>query len=906
MPISSKFGAEEFLYRLQNDLHEIAALSTSEAVLRKIESLNSEVQSALNNDEFLKKNGQLIQREAAQLRALYSQSPDPIMLLDLPTRKFTACNQAALQLFGFESEEAFTKLGPWDLSPPFQEDGTESSVGAQQRIAQAMTEGHSFFEWLHVKKDKSLAFCTVLLSKISVGEKDFLQATVRDITKEKNAKNALEYLIKSLDDIVFEIDQTKRFANVWAKDESKLFFPKEKIIGQLIEDILPPPMAAMLNDALDRARNQIAPATFEYTDPFNTKNGLPIWYRAKIIRQDRAAQKEVFTLVISEISAEKNAQEEQKKSAKELANFFDVALEMLCIAGYDGFFKKLNPAWSKTLGYSQEELMSRPFSDFIHPDDLQATAKEMEILTKGVPTVRFENRYRAKDGSYRYLSWATTPDPQTGLLFAAAHDITEERKREAELRQLLEAIERAAIVSITDRDGTILKVNDNFCAISGFSMSELLGNNHRILRSGAQAPGFYRSMWSSISKGNVWVGDLENRAKDGRHYNLQMVITPLTGPLGEVERHFAIAFDTTRQKESERLLFEAQRVAILGSWVLNLKNGKLQWSEQMHFIFGDNDTDQVPDFGRCLDIMHPDDKNAWKSAYNRCITTGSSFKLRIRILLPDNGLKWIECLGEGRFNADKELISVSGTCQDITNLMIAEERAKLERAMSLQSSKLASLGEMSAGIAHEINNPLAIISGNLHILSVRTLPEENYRAKIDSITKAVDRIAIIVRGLKKFSRTSDKKEVSVHSLRDIIDEAVVLTGANAQRNTVDLEIDCGKDICIECDEIEIEQVLVNLINNGIDAVKDSVVRKVLVKCFVEEDTAVMQVIDSGPGISIDVRNRLFQPFFTTKPVGQGTGLGLAIVRGILEEHGATIALNVQVPNTCFEVRFKKS
>ena len=215
MPINSKFGAEEFLHRLQKDLHEIAALSTSEIVLRKIESLNSEVQTALNEDDFLKKNGQLIQREAAQLRALYTQSSDSIMIIEPPTWKFTACNQAALKLFGLESEDAFKKLGPWDLSPQFQEDGTESMVGAQQRIAQAMAEGHSYFEWMHAKIDKSPISCTVLLSKVVVGEKEFLQATVRDITNEKNTKLALDYLIRSLDDIVFEIDHSKRFSNVW-------------------------------------------------------------------------------------------------------------------------------------------------------------------------------------------------------------------------------------------------------------------------------------------------------------------------------------------------------------------------------------------------------------------------------------------------------------------------------------------------------------------------------------------------------------------------------------------------------------------------------------------------------------------------------------------------------------------
>lgn len=108
---------------------------------------------------------------------------------------------------------------------------------------------------------------------------------------------------------------------------------------------------------------------------------------------------------------------------------------------------------------------------------------------------------------------------------------------------------------------------------------------------------------------------------------------------------------------------------------------------------------------------------------------------------------------------------------------------------------------------------------------------------------------------------------------------------------------------IFCDGVEIEQVLVNLVNNSI-AVKDSPGEKwVKIKAFDDNGEVVVQVMDSGVGLSVDLEAKLFQPFFTTKPIGEGTGLGLSIAKGILDQHGASIAVNRQVSNTCFEIRF---
>ena len=107
----------------------------------------------------------------------------------------------------------------------------------------------------------------------------------------------------------------------------------------------------------------------------------------------------------------------------EYRRFFDVSVDMLCIAGTDGYFKRTNPAFEKTLGWSTEQLLSRPFFDLVHPDDIESTQREVEKLAQGITTLSFENRFRCSDGSYKRLVWTSYPEPDTGLLYAIAYEV---------------------------------------------------------------------------------------------------------------------------------------------------------------------------------------------------------------------------------------------------------------------------------------------------------------------------------------------------------------------------------------------------------------------------------------------------------------------------------------------------
>lgn len=139
--------------------------------------------------------------------------------------------------------------------------------------------------------------------------------------------------------------------------------------------------------------------------------------RAAVKREDEIG---FLALTFNEMADEL---EVRLTEAHEFQKFFEVSLKLLCIAGVDGYFKRTNPAFEKSLGWTSEQLLSRPFFDLVHPDDLQATKDEIESLSRGIPTISFVNRFRCADGSWKWLRWTSYPEPETGLLYASAREV---------------------------------------------------------------------------------------------------------------------------------------------------------------------------------------------------------------------------------------------------------------------------------------------------------------------------------------------------------------------------------------------------------------------------------------------------------------------------------------------------
>lgn len=271
----------------------------------------------------------------------------------------------------------------------------------------------------------------------------------------------------------------------------------------------------------------------------------------------------------------------------------------------------------------------------------------------------------------------------------------------------------------------------------------------------------------------------------------------------------------------------------------------------------------------------------------------------------DQTVAWIASL---IIVAGLALATVIASVQAVRNR--AEEIAKdiaadLERhrAATYHASKMSLLGEMAGGIAHEVNNPLAIIKGNTDILlkSVQAgnLDKAAVLERLLKVQKTVKRISDIVIGLRYFSRSGENLVKVPTSFKEIVNGVMELSGERIQKEGIELRLSSVPDVEVMAVGVQVQQVLMNLISNSIDAISDLDEKWIEIRFQIQVNQILTSVSDSGSGIPAEVAEKMLEPFYTTKEAGKGTGLGLSISKAIIEEHSGDFAYDKESPNTRF-------
>lgn len=238
------------------------------------------------------------------------------------------------------------------------------------------------------------------------------------------------------------------------------------------------------------------------------------------------------------------------------------------------------------------------------------------------------------------------------------------------------------------------------------------------------------------------------------------------------------------------------------------------------------------------------------------------------------------------------------------NLTQSQKRLQEQSVKLMHASRLASLGEMAGGIAHEINNPLTIIMGSLGFIqkNAGTSSEaERIIERVSRISGAALRIKNIVSGLFSFAEQSESLPFEKANARTVVEETLNFCMEKFRSSGIDVQSELASDLYFRGRANQVSQILLNLLNNSYDAIREANNKWIRVSLYKLGDTIAIEITDSGSGIPHEMQNRLFQPFATTKEVGKGTGLGLSIARGIARENGGDVAYLEKAPQTSFRI-----
>jgi len=610
--------------------------------------------------------------------------------------------------------------------------------------------------------------------------------------------------------------------------------------------------------------------------------------------------------------SEARADAERRRAGEDIDRFFSLSLDLLCIASTDAFFKQINPAWQRTLGYDDDELLEKPFVSFIHPDDLEATATEVVKLMGGAASVAFENRYRCKDGSYRWLLWKVAPLPDQGLMYAVARDNTD-RKRVEQASARLAAIVDSSVDAIIGAglDGVIASWNRGAEQIFGYRPEEIIGRSIGVLAPSDD------DAWDDLlvraAQGDVIAPYEAPRVRrDGQLIEVALTTSPVRDPDGTVTGISVIARDISETKRTAESLRAIIATASDGFVSMNADGVITEWNHRAEALFGWARPEVI---GRDLAevIIPPEKREAHRAGLRRVLSGGEAHILDLLIevsALHRDGREIPVELAVWRVTAGP-VKQFSAFVRDISQRQQIARDVVAARDQALEASRLKSA--FLATMSHEIRTPMNGVIGLTGLL-LRGDLEDTQRRYVDGIRMAGNALLAVINDILDFSKIEAGALIlddAAVSLGGILEEVVDLVTETARIKGVELLGFCEPSLPTQLrgDPVRIRQILLNLATNAVKFTDHGEVFVHIRPASVpsrrdrdpvtgEETVGVrFEVSDTGIGIDPAQHTRLFDPFAqadssTTRRFG-GTGLGLAICRELAEAMGGQIGVDSQ-------------
>ncbi len=247
----------------------------------------------------------------------------------------------------------------------------------------------------------------------------------------------------------------------------------------------------------------------------------------------------------------------------------------------------------------------------------------------------------------------------------------------------------------------------------------------------------------------------------------------------------------------------------------------------------------------------------------------------------------------------------NNTEEKFLGISVDADALKKIEAHLIKTSRLVLLGEIYSYFVHEINNQLNLATGSLALVKKFKNNQEKFLQKTQLIENALERISNIIKSLNNFSQMDSEAEIKNHSFSKMINEAISIAGVKAKKTFVSIKKEMNSDEDILCNEFEIVEALIYLLNNAIESAQTANEKWILIKLFEENNQIILQITDSGSNIPKEMIHQIFEPFNIPESTKEGSSLRLSICKRIIDSHKASISLVQNSPNTCFELRFNK-
>jgi PAS domain S-box-containing protein len=579
----------------------------------------------------------------------------------------------------------------------------------------------------------------------------------------------------------------------------------------------------------------------------------------------------------------------------------------------DGTSAFLNKTGRDFTGLSEDDI--RRGQRAFHPDDRERIQADWRACLESGEPFQAELRLRRRDGVYRWIATRRVPlrdnNGQIVKWYSASFDIEDRKRaefalleRETELaeaqRELQLTLDRIPILAWQTRsDGYAEYLNKRWLDYTGLPLEKALGWEWQVAVHREDLPGLLVRWQRMLTSGNAEEVEARMRRFDGEYRWFLFRPAPLRDRAGNVIRWYGTNTDIEDRKRaesalrrSEAYLAEAQKLTLTGSFGWKIATGEIYWSEETYKIMGFERTVQ-PSLDIFLQRIHPDDR-AFVQRHLDCVADGRrNLDYEQRLLMPDGQIKHLHVRSQlVRDASDAE--EMIGAVADVTEAKKAQEALQVAQAELAHASRVTVLGEISASIAHEVNQPLAAIVANgqacLRFLA-RDQPDLNdVRGTVEWIVKDANRAGDVIQRVRALTKKTDTHRAAL-DVNDAVDDAIGLLRRELLAHRISLERDLATGLpSVLADRVQLQQVMINLIMNAFEAMQTVAdrPRKLTIQSYQDDvGQVVVAVEDSGIGFTTDDQDHLFHAFFTTK-LG-GLGMGLRICRSIIEAHGGRLS-----------------